>query len=59
MSDVVEFTHMLPNPFVVLPQVGGVALDGLPAFIFEVTMYSSATTEEALAATLYATAKRP
>ena len=59
MSDVVEFTHMLPNPFVVLPQVGGVASDGLPAFIFEVTMYSSAATVEELACTLYATAKRP
>ena len=59
MSDVIEFTHMLPNPFVVLPQVGGVASDGLPAFIFEVTMYSSAATVEELACTLYATAKRP
>jgi hypothetical protein len=52
MSDVFEFTHMLPNPFVVLPQVGGVALDGLPEFIFEVTMYSSAATVEELACTL-------
>ena len=49
MSDVVEFTHMLPNPFVVPPQVGGVALDGLPAFIFVDTMYSSAVTVEELA----------
>ena len=52
MSDVVEFTHMLPNPFVVLPQVGGVAFDGAEAFIFEVTTNSSATTAEELALTL-------
>ena len=59
MSDVTVLTHMLPTPFVVLPQVGGVALDGLVALIFEVTMYSSAATVEELACTLYATAKRP
>jgi hypothetical protein len=60
MSDVVAFTHMLPTPLLVDPQVGGVALLGLEAaLIFVVFMYSSAVTIEELALTLGATAKRP
>jgi hypothetical protein len=45
MSDVVEFTHMLPNPLVVLPQVGGVASLGLEALIFVVFTNSSGVKE--------------
>jgi hypothetical protein len=45
MSDVVEFTHMLPKPFVVLPQVGAVASLGLEALIFVVFTNSSAVKE--------------
>ena len=52
MSDVVVLTHMLPTPFVVLPQVGGTALEGLEAESLVVNTYSSGVTEEAVELTL-------